>query len=155
MVGASTQKVAMSCYVCKVQKWQELYNVFSAFYINRFNTCSVLHFFRLQGRGYNLPHPLKSATGYWPITCLKHLLVFNNAYRHLCVYWVLWAKLSLSMLVSRWLVENCEANKKQHVCTSSGLCDHYSELFTQMASTEFYNAVAQLLLQLSLSLLQT
>ena len=48
-----------------------------------------------------------------------------------------------------------ESKKKQHVHTSSCLHDHYSELFTQMAALNFLNAVAQPLLQLVLSLLQT
>ena len=48
-----------------------------------------------------------------------------------------------------------EAKKKQHVRIYSGLRDHCSELFTQMIGLNYYNAVAQPLLQLSLSLLQT
>ena len=35
---------------------------------------------------------------------------------------------------------------KQHACASSGLHDHYSELFTWMAGLNFQNAVAQLVL---------
>ena len=38
------------------------------------------------------------------------------------------------------MVVSCEAKKKQHVCTSSGLSDHYSESFTQMAALKFENA---------------
>ena len=30
-----------------------------------------------------------------------------------------------------------EAKKKQHARASSGLCDHYSELFTRMAALKF------------------
>ena len=30
------------------------------------------------------------------------------------------------------MVVTHEAKTKQHACTSSGLCKHYSELFTQM-----------------------
>ena len=45
--------------------------------------------------------------------------------------------------------------KKKHVCMCSGLRDHYSELFTWMIGLNFQNAIAQPLLQLSLSLLQT
>ena len=41
------------------------------------------------------------------------------------------------MVVSR------EAKKKQHAPTSSGLRDHYSELFTQMAALKFENTVTQ------------
>ena len=37
---------------------------------------------------------------------------------------------------SRRAVVSCEA-KKQHVCAYSGLRDHYSELFTQMAGSKF------------------
>ena len=48
-----------------------------------------------------------------------------------------------------------EAKKKQHARTYSGLHDHYSELFTRMIGLKFWNAVAQPLLQLSFSLLQT
>ena len=32
-----------------------------------------------------------------------------------------------------------KANKKQHACVSSGLRDHYSELFKQMAALKFEN----------------
>ena len=48
-----------------------------------------------------------------------------------------------------------EGKKKQHACVSSSLRDNYSELLTWMAALNFYNVVAQPLLQLSLSLLQT
>ena len=48
-----------------------------------------------------------------------------------------------------------EAKKKQHAHASSGQCDHHSEPSTQMDGLNFLNAVAQLLLQLLLSLLQT
>ena len=48
-----------------------------------------------------------------------------------------------------------EAKKKQHAYASSGQCDHYSELFTRMDGLNFLNAIAQPLLQLLLSLLQT
>ena len=44
---------------------------------------------------------------------------------------------------SRLMVVSREAKKKQHVCTSSGLRDHYSELFTRMAALKFENAVTQ------------
>ena len=43
------------------------------------------------------------------------------------------------MVVSR------EAKKKQHAHASSGLRDHYSELFTRMAALKFEKAVTQLL----------
>ena len=39
--------------------------------------------------------------------------------------------------VSRLTVVSREAKKKQHVCASSGPCDHYSELFTRMAALKF------------------
>ena len=45
--------------------------------------------------------------------------------------------------LSRLVVVSCEAKKKQHACMSSGLHDHYSELFTQMAALKFENAVTQ------------
>ena len=38
-----------------------------------------------------------------------------------------------------------KAKKKQHAHMSSGLRDHYSELFTQMAILKFENTVTQLL----------
>ena len=38
---------------------------------------------------------------------------------------------------SRLTVVSREAKKKQHVRTSSGLRDHYSELFTRMAALKF------------------
>ena len=44
--------------------------------------------------------------------------------------------------------------KKQHAHALSGLRDHHSELFTRMTVLNFLNAVAQLLLQLLLNLLQ-
>ena len=46
-----------------------------------------------------------------------------------------------------------DAKKKQNACSYSGLGDHYSELFIWMIGLSFLNAVAQPLLQLSLSLL--
>ena len=45
--------------------------------------------------------------------------------------------------ISRLTVVNHEAKKKQHVHASSGLRDHYSELFTWMAALKFQNAVTQ------------
>ena len=36
-----------------------------------------------------------------------------------------------------------EAKKKQHAFASSGLRDHYSELFTWMEALKFKNAVTQ------------
>ena len=48
-----------------------------------------------------------------------------------------------------------EAKKKQHAHASLGQCDHYSESFTRMVGLNVLNAVAQPLLQLLLSLLQT
>ena len=53
---------------------------------------------------------------------------------------------------SRQAIVSRDAQKKQHVHTSSGLSDHYSELFTQMVALNFLNAIAQPLL---LCLLQT
>ena len=44
---------------------------------------------------------------------------------------------------SRLTVVSCEAKKKQYARESSGLCDHYSELFTRMAALKFVNAVTQ------------
>ena len=38
------------------------------------------------------------------------------------------------LFLSRQAVVSCKAKKKQHACTSVGLCDHYSELFTRMAA---------------------
>ena len=39
--------------------------------------------------------------------------------------------------LSRLTVVSREAKKKQHARESSGLRDHYSELFTQMAALKF------------------
>ena len=39
--------------------------------------------------------------------------------------------------LSRLTVVSREAKKKQHACASSGLRDHYSELFTLMAALKF------------------
>ena len=39
--------------------------------------------------------------------------------------------------ISRLTVVSREAKKKQHACASSGLRDHYSELFTRMAALKF------------------
>ena len=41
---------------------------------------------------------------------------------------------------SRLMVVSHEA---KHTCVSSGLCDHYSELFTRMAALKFENAITQ------------
>ena len=38
---------------------------------------------------------------------------------------------------SRQVVVRHEAKKKQHACMSSGLQDHYSELFTRIAGLNF------------------
>ena len=43
----------------------------------------------------------------------------------------------LLYFISRLTVVSREAKKKQHACASSGLRDHYSELFTQMAALKF------------------
>ena len=43
----------------------------------------------------------------------------------------------------RFTVVSGEAKKKQHAHPSSGLGDHYSELFTWMAALKFKNAVIQ------------
>ena len=43
-----------------------------------------------------------------------------------------------------------EAKKKQHACASSGLRNHYSELFTRMEALKLKNAVAKRLEQISL-----
>ena len=45
--------------------------------------------------------------------------------------------------VSRLTVVSREAKKKQHARESSGLQDHYSELFTWMAALKFENAITQ------------
>ena len=45
--------------------------------------------------------------------------------------------------ISRLTVVSREAKKKQHARASSGLRDHYSELFTRMAALKFENAVTQ------------
>ena len=49
--------------------------------------------------------------------------------------------------LSRLTVVSRKAKKKQHARASSGLRDHYSELFTRMAALKFVNAVTQPLLQ--------
>ena len=46
-------------------------------------------------------------------------------------------------IISRLTVVSREAKKKQHARASSGLRDHYSELFTRMAALKFENAVTQ------------
>ena len=46
-------------------------------------------------------------------------------------------------MLSRLTALSREAKKKHHVCASSGLCDHYSELFTRMAALKFENTVTQ------------
>ena len=52
----------------------------------------------------------------------------------------------MASYISRLTVVSYEA-KKQHADTSSGLRDHYSELFTWMEALKFENAITQLLLQ--------
>ena len=49
----------------------------------------------------------------------------------------LYAGCLVEMDVSRLTVVSREAKKKQHARVSSGLRDHYSELFTQMAALKF------------------
>ena len=44
---------------------------------------------------------------------------------------------SLMEHLSRLMVVSREAKKKQHARASSGLRDHYSELFTRMAALKF------------------
>ena len=41
------------------------------------------------------------------------------------------------------MVVSHKAKKKQHAHVSSGLRDHYSELFTQLAALKFENAITQ------------
>ena len=41
------------------------------------------------------------------------------------------------IILSRLTVVSHKAKKKQHACTSSGLHDHYSELFTRMVALKF------------------
>ena len=41
------------------------------------------------------------------------------------------------------MVVSHEAKKKQHAHTSSGIHDHFNELFTRMAALKFENAVTQ------------
>ena len=41
------------------------------------------------------------------------------------------------LAISRLTVVSREAKKKQHARASSGLRDHYSELFTRMAALKF------------------
>ena len=48
-----------------------------------------------------------------------------------------------------------QGQEEAQACACSDQCDHYSELFTRMVDLNFYNAIAQPLLQLSLGLLQT
>ena len=43
----------------------------------------------------------------------------------------------ISVCISRLTVVSREAKKKQHARASSGLRDHYSELFTRMAALKF------------------
>ena len=45
--------------------------------------------------------------------------------------------------ISRLTVMSCKVKKKQHACASSGLRDHYSELFTLITALKFVNAVTQ------------
>ena len=43
----------------------------------------------------------------------------------------------------RLMVVSRKVKNKQHVHVSSGLCDHYSELFTRMAALKFESAEIQ------------
>ena len=45
------------------------------------------------------------------------------------------------IIESRLTVVSRKAKKKQHACASSGLRDHYCELFTSTAALKFANAV--------------
>ena len=40
-------------------------------------------------------------------------------------------------ILSKTRSNELQGQKKQHACTSSGLYNHYSELFTQMAAVNF------------------
>ena len=42
--------------------------------------------------------------------------------------------------ISKFAIVNCKAKKKQHACVSSGLHNHYSELFTQITALKFKNS---------------
>ena len=50
---------------------------------------------------------------------------------------------NIACTISRLTVVSREAKKKQHARESSGLRDHYSELFTWMAALKFENAITQ------------
>ena len=50
---------------------------------------------------------------------------------------------NIAVAASRPKGVSCKAKKKQHACTSYGLRNHYSELFTRMAALKFENAVTQ------------
>ena len=56
-------------------------------------------------------------------------------YRYVLQYALISAGMHIA--ISRLTVVSREAKKKQHARASSGLRDHYSELFTRMAALKF------------------
>ena len=78
------------------------------------------------------------------ISCCQSAHVFTSRYDSTllgCAFFT--PKVFLHNPISRLTVVSREANKKQHVCVSSGPLDHYSELFTRMAALKFENALIQ------------
>ena len=60
---------------------------------------------------------------------------------YVCTYIYVCLHNYVHMYESRLMVASCKAKKKQHVCTSSSLHDHYSDLFTRNRALKFANAV--------------
>ena len=92
----------------------------------------------------------RNESGVYHYNCLPGRYIAWTVHPSLKGYstmWSFWVKLS-----SRRAILSGEAKNKQHVWAFSGVQEHYSELFTWMAA---WNAVAQSLVQLSLSLLHT
>ena len=65
-------------------------------------------------------------------SCVVHVIyTLLTSFEHFAGY------LLRQLAISRLTVVSREAKKKQHARASSGLRDHYSELFTRMAALKF------------------
>ena len=66
--------------------------------------------------------------------CIKYFgKIFNRSTLHVCCD----VTEQGSHNQDEWYIVNHETKKKQHVCSSLGLRDHYSELFTWESALNF------------------
>ena len=72
-------------------------------------------------------------THYSQLYCFQSLIGVPN----ICFQPILEHVHTVPLCVSRRVVVSCKAKKKQYARAFSGLRDHYSELFTQIAGQSF------------------